>query len=52
MNAWESPGIKCVREWGSISAPIPRSPEDPELALEGGVNTWPSREAESRKNVL
>jgi hypothetical protein len=52
MNVWEGPGIKCAREWGSISAPIPCSPEDLELALEGGTNAWPSRAVESHKNVL
>jgi len=51
MNAQRSPRIKCMREWGSISAPMLHSPEDPELAAEGGTNTHPSRAAESHKNM-
>ena len=51
MNAQGSPGIKHAREWGSISAPILRSPEDPEPAAEGGANARPSGVAESRENA-
>jgi len=51
MNAWGSPRIKHMREWGSISAPMLHSPEDLEPAAEGSANMCPSRAAESRENV-
>jgi len=51
MNVQGSPRIKCMREWGSISAPMLRSPEDPEPAAEGSANAHPSRAVENCENV-
>jgi len=51
MNVWGSPRIKCTREWGSITAPMLRSLEDPELAAEGDANAPLSRAAESCENA-
>jgi len=51
MNMWGSPGIKCTREWGSISAPMLHSLEDLEPAAEGGTSACLSRAVESHKNA-
>ena len=47
MNVRGSPGIERAREWGNISAPFLRSPEDPEPGMEGGANARPSEAAET-----
>jgi hypothetical protein len=52
INVQGSPRIKHIREWGSISAPIPHSLENLKLAPKEGTNMWPSGVTESHKNTL